>query len=209
MIELGNGTNGQVIKSDGAGSAAWGNAVSGTADRLSYFSSATALGSTSVSYHSTNYAGRTVFDNSTYDEWMIYHESDAFGGSDYSTLGFGNGRTYFRFDAWETQDATHGNNAEMFVYDGLKSNYVGLTMGCFTSSDCYLWLWGAKNLVSYADKHTWWNFGGDKSMLRLDTNTTANETRMEICLNNNTFHRVSVGAADSGGAGYRCLRIAN
>lgn len=46
--------------------------------------------------------------------------------------------------------------------------------------------------------------------LRLDKNATAGNTRMLIYdVDNATLERVSVGAADSGGAGYKVLRIPN
>lgn len=52
--------------------------------------------------------------------------------------------------------------------------------------------------------------GASVQVFKLDTNNTAGNTRMFVYdVDNATLERVSVGAADSGGAGYKVLRIAN
>lgn len=52
-------------------------------------------------------------------------------------------------------------------------------------------------------------FDGDDK-LQVDGSTTANDTAMLLWdVNSGTLKRVSVGAADSGGAGFRLLRIVN
>lgn len=51
---------------------------------------------------------------------------------------------------------------------------------------------------------------GTVSQFQIDGNSTAGNTRMLIYdVDNATLERVSVGAADSGGAGFKCLRIPN
>ena len=51
---------------------------------------------------------------------------------------------------------------------------------------------------------------GGVSAISGDNNTTAGETRLRVWdVDNGTLERVTVGAADSGGAGYKVLRIAN
>jgi len=48
------------------------------------------------------------------------------------------------------------------------------------------------------------------TVIQLDSNTTAGNTRMLVYdIDNGTLERVSVGAADSGGVGYKVLRIPN
>lgn len=50
----------------------------------------------------------------------------------------------------------------------------------------------------------------DVEMLRIDENSTAGNTRLMIYdVDNATLERVSVGAADSGGSGFKVLRIPN
>jgi len=50
----------------------------------------------------------------------------------------------------------------------------------------------------------------DVESMRVDANATAGNTRFMIYdVDNATLERVSVGAADSGGAGYKVLRIPN
>lgn len=51
---------------------------------------------------------------------------------------------------------------------------------------------------------------GGVELMRLDEDSTAGNTRFMIYdVDNGTLERVSVGAADSGGAGFKVLRIAN
>lgn len=47
------------------------------------------------------------------------------------------------------------------------------------------------------------------SRFAIDTNTTAAETTLQVSVAGGSLQRVSVGAADSGGAGYRVLRVPN
>ena len=50
----------------------------------------------------------------------------------------------------------------------------------------------------------------NNTQLRVDVDTTAGNTRLLVWdVDNNTLERVSVGAADSGGVGYKVLRIPN
>lgn len=44
---------------------------------------------------------------------------------------------------------------------------------------------------------------------RIDTNTTASETPLRVSVGGGTVQRISVGANDSGGTGFRVLRVAN
>jgi hypothetical protein len=54
--------------------------------------------------------------------------------------------------------------------------------------------------VNAANTESWWF---------VDGNSTANETNMSLTVSGVTGLRVKVGAADSGGAGFRMLRVAN
>jgi hypothetical protein len=53
------------------------------------------------------------------------------------------------------------------------------------------------------------NAAANTILFDLDQNTTANETNMKLSIAGAAAQRVSVGAADSGGTGFRVLRVAN
>ena len=71
------------------------------------------------------------------------------------------------------------------------------------------WLFIANRTGTSIDDVSFYT-GASVQTFKLDTNSTAGNTRMLVYdVDNATLERVSVGAADSGGAGYKVLRIAN
>lgn len=77
--------------------------------------------------------------------------------------------------------------------------------------DEFNWIW-RKWFYNFWDRST--NKGIDnaanETVIQLDDDATAGNTRLLLYdVDNGTLERVSVGVADSGGAGYKVLRIPN
>ncbi len=73
----------------------------------------------------------------------------------------------------------------------------------------YIWkqwfygFWDSLNNKGIRDEAT-------EMVIKLDDSTTSGDTRLFLYdVDNDTLERVTVGAADSGGAGYKVLRISN
>jgi hypothetical protein len=65
------------------------------------------------------------------------------------------------------------------------------------------------SLDTFGDSEINWNLDGN-NIMRLDESTTAGDTRFMIYdVDNATLERVTVGVADSGGVGFKVLRIPN
>lgn len=134
----------------------------GSTNYFPFWSGSSALTNSAFQFGSGDFAStQATFYTTSYNNIYFWNENDVFGGSNYSTLLFGNGKNYSRLDFWQTQDATHGNNYEQFVYDGLGTNYAGFTMSAFISSDVYMWQWAKHRIINYTDNWQANNFAGN------------------------------------------------
>jgi hypothetical protein len=101
-----------------------------------------------------------------------------------------------------------GNNKAIRLYDSADSNYASVSMSgtnALTLSNNN----GPVHIAANAGSRVQ-NIVGGVEVARFDGNTAAGQTRFLIYdVDKGTLQRVSVGPADSGGVGYKILRIPN
>lgn len=106
-----------------------------------------------------------------------------------------------------------GNQLALVIGANFHGNTTVLLQGYGTNPAFYL-DWGGGNAAHKAvTLHRFWasvtpNSGFGTEMMHIDSNVTADETGM-LVLANGSMKRVSLGAADSGGTGFRSLRVPN
>lgn len=111
--------------------------------------------------------------------------------------------------------ATFGRNGiaaqSLVIRDLNGNNYGAIYNGAVVVGDqSYAFAAAATETRVNAPSGTVGLFIGNSEYFRIDANATAGNTRMLVYdVDNGTLERVSVGAADSGGTGFKLLRIPN
>lgn len=103
-----------------------------------------------------------------------------------------------------------GTKKSLEIYGDGSSSYAKITWGA--NADIGHWRDSNDLIYSTFASHTFktWNGSAYANAFQVDGSTTSGNTRMLIYdVDNATVERVTVGAADSGGAGYKVLRIPN
>lgn len=103
-----------------------------------------------------------------------------------------------------------GTKKSLEIYGDSSTTYAKLVWG----ANADIGLWRSSNDIIYSTfaAHVFktWNGSAYADALKVDGSVTAGQTRMLIYdVDNATVERVTVGAADSAGVGYKVLRIPN
>lgn len=110
--------------------------------------------------------------------------------------------------AFRWEDTNAGADEKMWTFgaDGTALSLVSNTDAGAVSQNIYRIIRSGLG----ASSHIWVTGTSGQDAMKVDNSAVAGQTRLLIWdVDNNTLERVTVGAADSGGAGFKLLRIPN